>query len=789
MDDPLYVHVSVSDDQVVAIVEGVGLSIEAMSPDKGTIALYMEGQARSPFDPAWRQAIRQLAAPLIALDADTGWQAVWTFGPGEEPTWSHDFRRLGLEGWQDADGAWLIGPTGDATTGWTAFLARDVGWKRGRLSAVLQRGQGTAGIVVGGDGVHGGGLLLLVRPIHRDLIVWRLHDGIWQGPVGGAAWLRPWHSALKDLLRLLLRPYFAGLALVGLATLVGFGTSRLMRALSGWEKGGAGPRAHARRAPRPDRAWDGRGRAPALLVPGGRGRLDGPEDCAADQTDAQGTPTGAHALVGPSFNLEASTFNPLVWLAVGLLSSAAVLAAGLIADRLLERMPHVQDSVGYLFQARVFARGALWAPTPALPDFFDHEFVVRTAERWFAKYPPGFPALLALGVLAGVPWLVNPLAAGLSVVATYLIGQRTAGRGVGLLAGLLLAISPFFLILAGSHMAHTTGLLFGLLFVLAYVEMERGSRRAAFAAGLALGIDMLIRPWTAAMIAAPFGLDLLLRRRRAPGSARAGALWLALGLAPAPLVYGAYNWILAGSPLTSTMELWWSFDRIGFGQDKGIAGHTPLNGLYNTVWNLSLLAVHTFGWPAIATFALALVPFAAGRPSRWDRLFLAGWLCLMLGYFFWWADGVMYGPRFYHEATGFLALLTARGLASLGRLGGAPGRALAGALLVLLLAVNLSLYMPVQLAALHGYNYVSHRKLDAVERAGIHNAVVFVDTGRPNEWWEYGMVFSANSPWLDTDVIYARDLGPLDRHLMAHYPGRAFYRLVGTSLARIDTDS
>src|SRR6185295_11099686 len=160
--------------------------------------------------------------------------------------------------------------------------------------------------------------------------------------------------------------------------------------------------------------------------------------------------------------------------------------------------------------------------------------------------------------------------------------------------------------------------------------------------------------------------------------------------------------------------------------------------------------------------------------------YLAGWFVLMLGYFFWWADGVMYGPRFYHEATGFLALLTARGLVVLARLGAAPGRVVAGAMLVSLLAVNLALYLPVQLAALHGYNYVSRKKIDVVERAGLHNALVFVETGRPNEWWEYGMVFSANSPWLDTDVIYARDLGPLNEHLMAHYPDRSFYSLIGT---------
>src|SRR6185436_3396918 len=123
---------------------------------------------------------------------------------------------------------------------------------------------------------------------------------------------------------------------------------------------------------------------------------------------------------------------------------------------------------------------------------------------------------------------------------------------------------------------------------------------------------------------------LLLRLRRAPGRTLETALGLAIGLAPMLAIYGAYNWILAGSPLKSTMELWWSFDRLGFGPDKGIAGHTPLNGLYNTVWNLSLLAVQAFGWPGIATFALALVPFAAGRASRLDGLFLAGWFCLML---------------------------------------------------------------------------------------------------------------------------------------------------------------
>src|SRR5207302_3344357 len=146
-----------------------------------------------------------------------------------------------------------------------------------------------------------------------------------------------------------------------------------------------------------------------------------------------------------------------------------------------------------------------------------------------------------------------------------------------------------------------------------------------------------------------------------------------------------------------------------FGPATGLQGPNPATGLFTGLRNLSELSGAAFGWPTIATFALACVPFATGRAGRWERLWLAAWFALMLGYFFWWADGVMYGPRFYHEATGFLALLTARGLAVLGRLGGAPGRALAAALVGLLLAVDLGLYMPVQLSSLRGYNYVSHK--------------------------------------------------------------------------------
>ena len=72
---------------------------------------------------------------------------------------------------------------------------------------------------------------------------------------------------------------------------------------------------------------------------------------------------------------------------------------------------------------------------------------------WFGKYPPGYPAILALGVLAGVPWLVSPLAAAATLLLQYALGRSLFGGGSGLLGALLLLLSPFFLFMSGSFMS------------------------------------------------------------------------------------------------------------------------------------------------------------------------------------------------------------------------------------------------------------------------------------------------------------------------------------------------
>ena len=52
-------------------------------------------------------------------------------------------------------------------------------------------------------------------------------------------------------------------------------------------------------------------------------------------------------------------------------------------------------------------------------------------------------------------------------------------------------------------------------------------------------------------------------------------------------------------------------------------------------------------------------------------------------------------------------------------------------------------------------------------------ALVFIPTG---DWWDYGRFFSSNTPWLDSGIIYARDLGEEKNScLLQTYPERSAY--------------
>lgn len=324
--------------------------------------------------------------------------------------------------------------------------------------------------------------------------------------------------------------------------------------------------------------------------------------------------------------------------------------------------PLLVDSVVQLFQAQIFASGALVAPPPKLFGFFMTQHMVLTDSAWASQYPPGHSALLALGILVRAPWIVGPL---LSVASGYMIYQIAASlydRKTALLTLLLTLASPFYFFMGASFMNHVSTLFFITLFVACYLRWEE-SRRSSdlFLAGAALGLAFLSRPFTALAVGVPFlcfSLPYLWQSRRF-------AMYLT-GLGGFILIASINFWINAvvtGDPfLPGYVKLWGPGHGVGFHTSPWGDAHTVGTGLRNQLINISLLNEYLFESPLPGLMAIAILLIFARKFSLWDLRLTISFLVLPAAYFFYWHRDSYLGPRFLYEGLVFILPLTARGI-------------------------------------------------------------------------------------------------------------------------------
>jgi 4-amino-4-deoxy-L-arabinose transferase-like glycosyltransferase len=515
-------------------------------------------------------------------------------------------------------------------------------------------------------------------------------------------------------------------------------------------------------------------------------------------------------------------------LAVAALAASAAGVALLISWSVLELVPHVTDSISYLFQGRILASGRLYEPPPPVPALFGQENVILDASRWCSLYPPGWPLLLALGWRLHAPWLMGPLLLALAVVGVWLAGRRLYDPATGLLAAAAVACSPFALLMAADAMAHVPALCAAawcLAMLAGAVEdrpepagatrsaaaadgtiaeaattaaatttaeaAEDGAaaarirRRRLLAAGLLGGFALLIRPLTAAALLGPAvaWCAIRLARRR-----RLSALgWLALGAAPCVAAMAAYDAAVFGGPLVTGYAV---YQPALFARGGALA---PLSTalLRRLPWYLQTLNRSLWGLPW-GDLAL-LAPLLLARPRRAaDAMLAACAASLVLAHcFYFYGDVVYSGPRFAFESLGPLSLLAARSLRTVGGWLDAALRRLrrrerpralrlaAAAAGCLLLWFPLGRRLPRQMVHHAGwYMTVSAEPLRAAASAGLGpDALVFV-AGNP---WCYSDFFLANALRPETGRrVFVRDVPPLRAAALAAYPRREVW------LVRVD---
>lgn len=492
-----------------------------------------------------------------------------------------------------------------------------------------------------------------------------------------------------------------------------------------------------------------------------------------------------------------STLDRFAWIAALWVTGIAAL----LAIFGYQQHPHVPDEVAYLLHARFLAAGAWTLPGPQVPAAFGTYLVQFRGDEWFIPTPPGWPAMLALGVRLGVPWLVNPVLAGICALLAYLLVQELYDRRMARLVVLFLCVSPWFLFMGMNFMTHT----FTLACALAAAVLVAWSRRRgqifwAFLAGGFVGMGSLIRPLDGLIVAALLGVWLLTvrgwRMRVFLGSAfLVGAVLVGAVVLP-------YNLALTGSATTFPLNAYLDEqfgpgkNDLGFGENRGygwalqpLPGHSPLGALINTALNTFSLNIELFGWTIGSLLFLTL--FLVSRELKRSDYLLLAVMLVTVGVFglYWYSGGPDFGARYWYLILLPCIVLTIRGmqltqtkLDSYARRTGPGAHVLAAVLVASLVAfVN---YIPWR--TLDKYHHYLGMRPDIIRLAEQHQFSGGLVLVQGNEFPDYASTLVYNPlDWTSAAPIYAWSPDAETRIAVSRsYPDRNIWIVEGPSITQ-----
>ncbi|SDM85844.1 Dolichyl-phosphate-mannose-protein mannosyltransferase [Geoalkalibacter ferrihydriticus] len=351
--------------------------------------------------------------------------------------------------------------------------------------------------------------------------------------------------------------------------------------------------------------------------------------------------------------------------ALGGLLLLFLVIAGWIAHGPFRNYPFCMDEYNFFYQAQIFNEGRLFLEFPEKFSIFTEQYVIFDEGRLFSKYAPGFPLLLAIGVLFGLPGWVNPLLALATLVVLYCFITTFIDRKTALPAVVLMASTPYFLGYSASYFSQPLALLLtalGFYFLRQFQLTEQ--TRYLILCGLAAGYAAMTRPLDAFCLMVPAGFYLLVilyRKKQLPR--------VVYPLAAFSLLFGiflTYNYLLTGRISIATYPI--------------VEGEFKVVDRQATSFIENLLGIAEFYWinakeslpplfgkhfllpTAILTPLFALVGVFRWK-SGWKWVLLANFALLVLLYNFHPGTGwPQYGARYYYSGYFAVVVLAVCGL-------------------------------------------------------------------------------------------------------------------------------
>lgn len=470
-----------------------------------------------------------------------------------------------------------------------------------------------------------------------------------------------------------------------------------------------------------------------------------------------------------------------------------------IAYTFFQGIPHIQDSVNYLAMAQNFVHGRLHNRMPDHYEFFQFAYMLPDGERTYSLFLPGFSFFLVPFVLLGIPVLANPLLTAFNIFLTGRIAGKLFNEKVAVLSMWLMLFSTFFIVMGGTWMAHPFCAALTLSAVLVYLEMkERCLPIYPILLGVFLGWLALIRPQNTLFLGIALVSDFLIStiKNRSWGHLVKCAAYSVAAFAPFMIFLLWYNSIYTGNPLIFKQDIYFNYSEprdychrfgIGTGCPHSNWIELPLEGL---TWAHAYLVSYRRLSPLIINFLLHPLTFlfmpvaficSKGRADFNKLLFLfAVFFVNFAGYFFFYFDGNVFGPRYLYETSIPLFIIFAYGILRV--TDGLTKKAnvdkllktmsfslLASAAVYQIFVVSPALYKSYE----RGFWNIDAKLKTALDLAGIREGVVFV---APFTMYGSGYALMDHGDYENNKLIFVRDLGPQqNRRIMFDFPGKRFY--------------
>jgi hypothetical protein len=439
----------------------------------------------------------------------------------------------------------------------------------------------------------------------------------------------------------------------------------------------------------------------------------------------------------------------------GPLSLATVVLLAVGSHAVYHLHPLSMDEYTAVFQSRIFAEGRLagaWPPALAewlAPPWLQGRFIRMSAETGAAvsSYWPGFSLLLAPFTALQIPWLLNPLVGGATVLVMHRLAMALfdSEESAGLVVLLTLA-SPAITINAISFYSMPAHLLANALFALLLLRPDPAR---AFYAGLAGSIALVLHsPVPHLLFALPWTIWLLLR----PDRVRILA-WLIAGYLPLALLLG-WGWpffIETVAPATAVST--GNALEILIGRLRNVAGWSSDTGRSGQLYGLAKLWL--WAVPALLSVAALGAWRALRAGGAWLPLIGSALLTYLAYFLVPFDQGHGWGFRYFHSAWLVLPLLAVAALQRADTRSALPGYLSGSAVL--------SLAFLTTLAALQVEHFMSRHlsQLPAAPR-GIARVIVIDRTVGYYAW-----DLAQNDPFLRNQVVRLISRGPQsDREMM-----------------------